>query len=695
VRAQLRRRQLEDEHRFIQQLNQLYSVLIHAGEAIVRTRESSSLLSEICRIIVEDGGFQMAWVGLVEPGTQVVRPCAWHPRAVEYVEGLHVTTKLEASGLGPIGTAIRENRHVVCNDLVADTSIAPCQQRALRHSFHSLAAFPIVNHGRAIGAITIYAADVGFFGVENVTLLDELASNISFALESIEAVHLHERVSGELHQFFALSLDMFCITDLEGYIQRMNPAWEKTLGFSEAELCSKPWAEFVHPEDRPRAFEALAELRDGAEVVHLELRFLSKNSAYKWLIVSATPALDRGVVFAAVTDITSRKHLEDQLRSQNLKLEEHNQRIEAASRMKSEFLANMSHELRSPLNGIIGFSELLYDGKLGAIPDRPREFIGRVHSSASHLLQLINGVLDLSKIEAGHLEFCPEHLIVSDLIQEVTGILSSQAVKKQIRIETEIEPGVDEVNIDPGRLRQVLYNYLSNALKFTGERGRVVVRLKSEDATHFRLEVSDTGIGVSKENVGRLFVEFQQLDATVAKRYQGTGLGLALTKRIVEAQGGRVGVISRLGQGSTFFAVLPRGPIPPGDCDRAPKILVVDDQKLDRILVTHILKAKGYQADTAASCAEAQDKCIREKFDAITLDLMLPDGAGWDALARIRSLENYDNVPVIVISSCDRVDRYIPIEVQGYLAKPVDPKGLVAALEQVGITAKELELTNG
>jgi CheY-like chemotaxis protein/nitrogen-specific signal transduction histidine kinase len=402
-----------------------------------------------------------------------------------------------------------------------------------------------------------------------------------------------------------------------------------------------------------------------------------------------------GVVFAAVTDITSRRHLEDQLRSQNLKLEEHNQRVEAASRMKSEFLANMSHELRSPLNGIIGFSELLYDGKLGAIPDRPKEFIGRVHASASHLLQLINGVLDLSKIEAGHLEFCPEPLFVSDIVQEVTGILSSQATKKQIRIETEIEPGVDEVNIDPGRLRQVLYNYLSNALKFTGERGLVVVRLKSEGSAHFRLEVSDTGIGVSKEDIGRLFVEFQQLDATVAKRYQGTGLGLALTKRIVEAQGGRVGVTSKLGQGSTFFAVLPRGPIPPWDHDRAPKILVIDDQSLDRSVVTHILKAKGYRTDIASTCAEAQDKCVRERFDAITLDLMLPDGAGWEVLARIRSLEYYDKVPVIVISGCNDVDRFIPLEVQGYLAKPVDPDGLMAALQHVGIPARVLELTNG
>jgi signal transduction histidine kinase len=274
-------------------------------------------------------------------------------------------------------------------------------------------------------------------------------------------------------------------------------------------------------------------------------------------------------VFAAVRDITERKQLDEQLRSQNLILEERSRRIEEASRMKSEFLANMSHELRSPLNGIIGFSELLYDGRLGALPARPREYVGRIQASASHLLQLINGVLDLSKVEAGRLEFSPEPLLISDIVQEVTGTLGALAAGKHIRISAEIEAEVDAVTIDAGRLRQVLYNYLSNALKFTEDNGRIVVRAKSQSSTEFRLEVCDTGPGISEQDMERLFIKFHQLDSTMAKRFQGTGLGLALTKRIVEAQGGRVGVTSRLGAGSTFFAVLQRTPLPAGSMAEA------------------------------------------------------------------------------------------------------------------------------
>ena len=501
--------------------------------------------------------------------------------------------------------------------------------------------------------------------------------------------------AGDLDQFFALSLDMLFISDLEGHIQRLNPAWERTLGFSAAEMCSKAWVEFVHPEDRQRGLEALDRFRSGAEVLQLELRFLAKSGPYKWLVGSAAPALDRGLVFAAMSDITDRKNLEEQLRSQNLKLEERNRRIEAASRMKSEFLSNMSHELRSPLNGIIGFSELLYDGKLGALAARPREFVGRIHASASHLLQLINGVLDLSRIEAGHLEFHPERLLVSQVIEEVTGILSALAAEKRIRIEAEIEVEADDVTIDPGKLRQVLYNYLSNALKFTGENGRAVVRLKSEGAAEFRLEVSDTGIGVSEQDLGRLFVEFQQLDATMAKHYQGTGLGLAVTKRIVEAQGGKVGVASTLGEGSTFFAVLPRIPWKSSVRDRVASVLVIDYQGPDRFLLTRMLESNGYLVETAATCNEAYDKCRTRRFDAITFDLVLPDPPVWEGLLRIRSLERHRKTPVIVIYGSERANLEIPGGVQGFLTKPVRPDHLLEALKQVGVPTRILEPANG
>lgn len=249
---------------------------------------------------------------------------------------------------------------------------------------------------------------------------------------------------------------------------------------------------------------------------------------------------------------------EEQLRLRNQQLEQQNQRVEAASRMKSEFLANMSHELRSPLNAIIGFAELLYDGKLGSLEQSQKECLARVLNGGRHLLRLISDLLDLAKIEAGKLDFRPEAISVSQLVSEVCDSMVAVASEKAIRIEYQVYPPVEAI-LDPARFKQILYNYLSNALKFTPDRGRVAVKLRPEGNDEFLLEVSDTGPGISDTDIANLFTDFHQLDSGKNKRFQGAGLGLALTRRLVEAQGGRVGVRSVLEKGSTFFAALPLG----------------------------------------------------------------------------------------------------------------------------------------
>ncbi len=542
----------------ITQLNRLYSVLSHAGQAIVHIRDRQELFREICRIVVEEGGFRMAWVGAVPANSPRVTPIACWGEGEAYLQGIHITTTPEAAGNGPVGAAIRESRRVISNDILSDPDFAPWRDRAIEGNYRSAAAFPITAGAGTIGALAIYASQAEFFDPENVALLDELAANLSFACESIAIEQAHERAVDELNQFFALPLNLLCIFDLDNYIYRLNPAWEQVLGFSGRELCGKPWVEFVHPEDRPQAITAAAGFALGKPVHRLELRFLTKHGDCRWLLFSGTPSLSHGLVFAAASDITERKQLEEQLRSQNLALEEQNRQLQEASRMKSEFLANMSHELRSPLNGIIGFTELLHDGKLGALEGGMKDYLGRILKSSHHLLQLINGVLDLSKIEAGRLELYPEPVELAGLIREVVAVQSALAAQKKIRISTELDAQADCAVTDVSRFKQILYNYLSNALKFTGEGGRVMVRLQKENGHEFRLEVSDTGIGIAPEDIPRLFTEFQQLDSSASKHYQGTGLGLALTKHIVEAQGGRVGVRSVAGEGSTFFAVLPQ-----------------------------------------------------------------------------------------------------------------------------------------
>jgi len=230
-----------------------------------------------------------------------------------------------------------------------------------------------------------------------------------------------------------------------------------------------------------------------------------------------------------------------------------------ASTVKTRFLASVSHELRTPLNGIVGFAELLFDGVLGPLTDMQRECLGDMLSCSNHLRLLIGQVLDLAKIESGKMSFTYESVSLAHLVREVIDTLRTIAISKQIEVAFQPDAEVDLVTADGGRLKQILYNYLSNALKFTGMGGRVQVSVSAEGSESFRVEIQDTGIGIAAEDVPRLFSEFGQLGKTETSK-TGSGLGLAITKNIVEALGGRVGVVSQLGVGSRFFAVLPRIP---------------------------------------------------------------------------------------------------------------------------------------
>jgi signal transduction histidine kinase len=248
---------------------------------------------------------------------------------------------------------------------------------------------------------------------------------------------------------------------------------------------------------------------------------------------------------------------EQALRQKNVELEEQYRQAQAASRMKSMFLANMSHELRTPLTAVIGFSELLVDGKVGTLTGEQLDFTQEILSNGKHLLGLINDILDLARVESGTMPVRPERICLPDLIRESIAGLRLSATERQVALTTEVQMSAIEVFLDPQKLKQVILNYVSNALKFTPVGGRITVRAHLGKDSMLRLEVEDSGIGIAKEDLRLLFQDFQQLDGGLSKRVQGTGLGLALTKRLVEAQGGKVGVVSVPGKGSTFFADLP------------------------------------------------------------------------------------------------------------------------------------------
>jgi len=359
-------------------------------------------------------------------------------------------------------------------------------------------------------------------------------------------------------------------TDREGVIQRFNQAVCVLLKCPPDRILGRHAWDFVASDQQDSFRAAMMErLATGSETGPFECDYFLEDGSRIAVEIRETLIRDNSGdvtgICRSLMDVTERNlaavaarkvgQYAMELRNKNEQLGRALEAARSATDAKSRFLAGISHELRTPLNGIIGFAELMHDGRVGPVSDEHREFLGDILTSARHLLVLINDILDLSKIEAGKMEFRPERRFIRELVLEVCDVVRPLAEKKNMRLAADV-PAELTVVLDPSRFKQVLYNFLSNAVKFTPAGGQVSVRVALEEDSRFRLEVEDTGIGILPVEIPLLFKEFQQLPNS-RRAEQGTGLGLALTRTIVEAQGGTVAVRSQPGQGSVFSAVLP------------------------------------------------------------------------------------------------------------------------------------------
>jgi CheY-like chemotaxis protein/nitrogen-specific signal transduction histidine kinase len=390
--------------------------------------------------------------------------------------------------------------------------------------------------------------------------------------------------------------------------------------------------------------------------------------------------------------------------------------------MKSEFLANMSHELRTPLNAIIGFSEVLKDGLMGGMTDQQRGFVGDIFNSGNHLLSLINDILDLSKVEAGKMELDLETVQVSSLFANSLSIIREKAATRRIRLVMDPVEELGSIQADARKVKQIVYNLLSNAVKFTIEGGQVTLRasrvLRAEVgrlsgswrgrsfpladnafAEFLKISVTDSGIGISPEGLEHLFKPFSQIDSGLARKFEGTGLGLALVKLLVELHGGAVATESAVGEGSCFTVWLPlRAPeeeaLTLAKLPAAPNVetltglptaLVVEDDVKSAELIRVHLEAQGFRVLHAASAEAALVVAVHQPLSLITLDIMLPNMDGWEFLGRLKLVPALTRVPVVIISILADRNKGFALGAAAVMQKPVSRQELYELLVELGL----------
>ncbi len=524
-------------------------------------------------------------------------------------------------------------------------------------------------------------------------------------------------------QFYTRSLiesniDALMMTDPKGIISDVNQQMMALTGRTRDELIGAPCKNFFT--DPVRADAAIQRVLTENKVSNYELTVRSLDGEETVVSYNAATFHDRDRtlrgVFAAARDVTERKRFERALELKNIELER-------ASRMKSEFLATMSHELRTPLNAIIGFSEALRDGLMGKTTELQHEYIVDISSSGQHLLSLINDILDLSKVEAGMMALELEAVDINSLLSNSLTIVREKAAAQNIALALEIGDGLGVFQLDMRKTKQIAYNLLSNAVKFSASGGPVTLRARrvprsavgslsgtwpvhsfplaeNEYSEFLEISVSDRGIGISQDDMAKLFQAFSQIDSSLARKFEGTGLGLAMVKQLAELQGGAVAVASRVGEGSRFAAWLPlrtpaqgalaarrgAGPALTRAAGQPERIaLVIEDNDRAAELARLLLEAEGFTVLRAASAEAALQIAPRHALSLITLDIRLPGIDGWEFLQRVGADPALARVPVVIVTGVADTNLALAGGAAAILQKPIGRAQLKAALADLGL----------
>ncbi len=657
-----------------------YATVRVLAEAATLAEATPRLLQAVCESLHWE--FGAVW----SPDAQAnVLRCVetWHSSEIPFTEFDAISKKTRfPPGVGLPGRVWQSGEPAWIPDVTRDSNF-PRAPYAAKEGLHGAFGFPILLKDEVVGVMEFFSRQIRQPDEELLQMFGAIGGQIGQFIE-------RRRAEEELDNLFQLSTDMLCIAGFDGYFKRLNPAWEKTLGYSVQELLAAPYLDFIHPEDVASTIAEGQKIAGGAHSITFENRYRCKDGSYKWLQWNTTTSSEQKLIFGAARDVTA-------LRQAAAALKKAKEAADAASRAKGDFLANMSHEIRTPMNAIIGMTELAMETKL--TPEQ-REYMDAVLYSANTLLTLINDILDFSKIEAGKfaLEQVPFNL--RDLLGDTTRASALRAHQKGLELACHVRPGVPDTVIgDPVRLRQVVSNLVGNAIKFTS-RGEVVVHADVESHSRngvvLRFAVRDTGIGILPEKQKKIFEAFAQADTSTTREYGGTGLGLAITSQLLDMMGGGIWVESETGKGSTFHFTAQFGLPPSGPRRHAAElelrglpVLVVDDNATNRRILEEMLSNWQMAPTMAGSGAAAlrelgRAAAVKSTFPVMLIDMNMPAMDGFTLAKRIATRraggKKAGRPALIMLTSGPRPGdsgRARKLGIAAYLTKPVKQSDLL------------------
>jgi len=550
-----------------------------------------------------------------------------------------------------------------------------------------------------------------------------LASDISERKEMEKEIKENEERFSTIFYYNPLAMSIFSPKTRE--VLDVNSAFAEQCGLSREECRKKPFDDLTNFVDRDKVEEITKLMNENGRVDGFEAQIrLSSGEVRTMLLSNRLIKLGGEEYFVtASNDITEQKRIEEQIQKTNIQLDKQNEKlhlqaeqllqqqqelveknreIERANQMKSEFLASMSHELRTPLNAVIGFSELMLDGITGDINDEQQECLNDILNSGQHLLELINDVLDLSKVEVGKMEFRPVELDISDVINEAVQTIKSLLDQKGHTVKISVEESISQIYADKSRLRQVLLNLLSNATKFTPQNGTINVTAVTKGSTCL-IGVKDNGIGIKKEDQEKIFEVFTQAETIQDETPKGTGLGLTLTRQFLTAMNGKIWVESEYGKGSTFFFTIPFTGAKDATSEsikgsksieasqrssirrKEELVLIIDDDPVTRRLFSAWLTEEKYSVAEASNADEGLKQADTLLPDIIILDILMPDKDGWFVLKELKSKAITSNIPVVITSFGEEREMAFSLGAIDYFNKPINKRRFQKSIAEIGL----------